>query len=250
MENAMSEFQFETQKSDHNKFEAEACIAEYSAVHDEIRDRTNGVRRVTEYALIALGGITTLLSLSFQDIIASSLTTNRLPFPSYYLLLIIPALFVFLGSVYVDESFALYIGQAYVIHVLRPTILRIVAMNPNSNTGEIDSNQKVLHKYLWEWDKFHIFARGALTGSVTGFIRTLVTFLLPVGVPSAIYVVLSIRDKGHLVLWEITLLTIYFFTIAILLLSLLIMRQQIYDRLQKYKVESELITKPTQTCNK
>lgn len=222
--------------------EFEACVAEYVAAHDELRDRTNGVRRVTEYALLALGATTTLISISFGATPGQTLTIPNV-FPSYYLLLVIPILFIFLASIYVDESLAVYIAQTYIIYELRPAIKRIIA-NDIADDSEGKVIRRLIHDHIWEWDMFHIFARGAPSGSLTAFTRTLISFLLPIGLPSALYVIASIRDKGYLATWEVGVIAVFAVMLVWHLYSIARMRADVYIRLQKYRSSDKYTTNP------
>ena len=122
--------------------EFEACLAEYNAVREELRDRAEAHRIVTRYGLLALSAVVTIASL----VLGGFTTEQQAIVPIHYLLLVIPALFLYLISVYADESLAEYIAQTYIIHVLRPNMKKIcnylakLRLKPTSNGTQIHAD--------------------------------------------------------------------------------------------------------------
>ena len=220
--------------------EFEACLAEYNAVREELRARAEAHRRVTEYGLLALGALATALTLVFGGLVTPGKHVDT-TFPIHYLLLLAPMCFLYLLSVYVDESLAEYIAQAYVIHVLRPSMRKIIEAYREQCKSQ---NKPLLFEHLWEWDVFHIAARGVLAGAITGLTRGLTTIVVPIVLPVVLFVIIAIQQKGYLTIWESVILISLVATVLFHIFAMFRVRTQIREQVIKFREGEEMASNP------
>ena len=218
--------------------EFEACLAEYNAVREELRDRAEAHRIVTQYGLLALSAGVTIASL----VLGGFTTEQQAIVPIHYLLLVIPALFLYLISVYADESLAEYTAQAYVIHVLRPNMKKILEQYKQQCKSETSS---LIFEDLWEWDIFHIAARGAtITGAVTGLTKSAITIIMPIILPLALFTIYAIRQKGYLSIWEGGTVAFIFALLPLHLFVMARLRGELERETIKYQRGEEIVSSP------
>lgn len=210
--------------------EFEACLAEYEAVRQELRDRAEAHRRVTEYGLLALGAAIGLIAF----VQGQFATTQTNGFPTCYLLLLIPVVYTYLIAVYTDESLAEYIAQTYITHMLRPNMKRILEqLKPEHGS--------LLYENVWEWDMFHAAVRSGTTGTISGMTRLVMTIMMPIGLPIVLFVIGAIRLKGFLYPWEVAIIAFFF---ALVLLNLIVMarvREELEQQVADYKKGKQIV---------
>ena len=202
------------------KLEFQACLAEYQSVQGEARDRAEASRRAIQYGFVVLGLISSAFIVLLQDQITGSgaspthslLSLGR--FPTYYVIALPSFLFLFLISLYADESHKVYMAQAYTIYILRPNLLRILDQHrPKGHT--------LVFEDVWQWDQFGVTGARSWDRVATSFIRAMLTMIIPVVGPVIVFLIAAYQ-AGHLTLWE--------WGLAAILIMLLILQAYFFAR--------------------
>ena len=98
---------------------------------------------------------------------------------------------------------------------------------------------------LWEWDIFHIAARGAtVTGAVTGLTRSATTIIMPIVLPLALFTIYAIRQKGYLSIWEGGTVAFIFALLHLHLFVMARLRGELERETIKYQKGEEIVSFP------
>lgn len=159
----------------------EVCLEELRSIraHADMRTQTHATLQV--YSLLAVATI-------FAGFGAFSEQLEDMA----DLILLAPLIFFFIGAVYIEISYSVYIAEAYINQVLRPTVYEILQ---RENASDLPAT-------LLLFEYFALEKRGTATARIVGSAKWWTTYGLPVLAILALFGWLTRPPDWQLPDWE------------------------------------------------